>query len=517
MTKTLRAALALCLVSLLAFVASGCGSSSGSGTDTATLAPPASFIYFEATIDPSGDQESAMRSILADLPGTGAPENRLHDLIQKASKQSGGELDYEKDMKPWLGEVASVFVAGSASKPAAAAVVATKDSDAAQEFVKKAAESAEGEKPQVRSYRDTEYRISDDTAAAVVEDFLVLGNEPGVKAAIDAAEGESLSESDRYKKATDDVSDDRVALIYEDLSGIVRLVSGAAGEQLGPVAPLLGQLFSGEPLVATVRAEQQALVVDGRLTPASSLLNFFGSSTPLIGEVPEDAWLSIGQADMGAQIKKMIGLFAGLLGGEQQLYEQVRRQTGIDLDRDVLSWMGDMALFVHGDSKETIGGGALIQSTDPQASEQALGKLVGAIKRNDPATRVGAARIPGATGYTLQDASMPKPIFLVQAGDKVALAYGEEAARSAVAGGAKLSSASEFTRASGALGGAYTPSLYVGVPSILRLAESFGAGKSEDYDAARPYLTILDYVIAGSTKGDEKVGSRTRIGFKRHE
>jgi hypothetical protein len=224
----------------------------------------------------------------------------------------------------------------------------------------------------------------------------------------------------------------------------------------------------------------------------------------------------MGQPDFGAEIKKLIGLFAGALGGEQALNDQVRQATGLDLDKDLLSWIGDVALFVHGDSKDTIGGGALIQSKDPATSKATLTKIAAAIARDGGGTRVADAQIAGAEGFQLQDDSLPKPVYFIQAGDKVAITYGEEAAKSALGGGGGLTDAPEYKRATAGLGEGYSPSLYLAMPPILDVAESFGAG-GDDYAKAKPYLTILDYVIAGTTKDGGKVTSRTRVGFKPHE
>jgi hypothetical protein len=68
-------------------------------------------------------------------------------------------------------------------------------------------------------------------------------------------------------------------------------------------------------------------------------------------------------------------MFAGFAGGEEQLKAQVRQASGLDLDRDVFSWIGDVAMFVNGDSQQSIGGGVLIQSKDEAASQRALTKL----------------------------------------------------------------------------------------------------------------------------------------------
>lgn len=514
MTKTLCA-----LIALFALFASGCGSTTGgSGSDTAKLAPATSFVYAEANIDPSGAQEAGMRSILGDLPGSGPPEQRLDELLEKASKSEGSKVDYLKDVKPWLGDKASVFVApskaGGASKPAWAAVIATSDEDKAKDTIEKGSESGDRK----ASYNGTDYVVDkDDTAMGTVDGFFVAGSESGLKAAVDAAKSGSLSGSDRYKEATKDASDDRVALVYEDLGGLLQAIAGASGESLGPAAPLLGRLAGGKPVVATISAEQQALVIDGSLVPSGAFGDLFGKSTPLLGDVPADSWLAIGAPEFGKTLKTLIGAFAGVLGGEEQLNQQLQAATGLDLDRDILSWIGDVAIFVNGDSKESIGGGLLIESTDPATSKQALTKLSALAARSGDDLRVSAAHFGDAEGYKIETPDAPRGVFLLQAGNKVALTYGEDAAKSALGGsGGGLTSSSEFSDAAGKLGAGYSPSVYVKVPPILSVAESFGAGGA-DYEKAKPYLTILDYVIAGSAKSGETAKSRSRIGFKPHE
>ena len=514
MTKALR----LLFISALLLVAAGCGSTAGgSGSDTAKLAPPGSFLYAEANLDPSGSQEAGMRSILGDLPGSGAPEERLNDLLEKASKSDKtSKIGYREDVKPWLGDKAAVFVAapkaGVKSTPWAA-VIATTDEGKAKDTIAKGKEAGDKE----ASYNGTDYVLDKSgDATAVVDGFFVAGSEAGVKAAIDADKGDSLSDSDRYKQAIDGVSDERIALVYEDLGGLVQTLANVSGGSLGPAAPLIGGLFGGKPVVATIKAEQQALVIDGSLIPGSAVLNLFGKSTPLLGDVPADSWMALGQSDFGNVVKSLFGTFAGFAGGEAQLKAQVRQASGLDLDRDVFSWIGDVAMFVNGDSQKSIGGGVLIQSKDEAASRRALTKLSALAAQSGDAT-VSAADVAGAKGYKLANASAPRGVFMVQSGDKVAITYGEGAAKQALSGsGDGLTSAPGFSDAASKLGDAYAPSLYIAVPPILNLADSFGASGA-DWQKAKPYLTILDYLIAGSAKSGDEAASRTRIGFKPHE
>src|SRR4051794_12564955 len=513
MTKTLRALLTLALVAIVA----GCGSSGsgGSDTDTAKLAPASSFIYAEATIDPTGDQEAGMRSILGDLPGSGAPEDRLNQLIEQASQsEKNSPVDYDKDVKPWLGDKVAVFGAQSGGKasPAYAVIVATSDEGKAKETIKKGKQAGDRD----ATYRGTEYVVDKDgTATATTDGFFLAGNEAGVKVAIDTAKAEdrSLSKSDRYKEATKDASDERVALVYEDVGGLVSALASQSGSSLGAAGPLLGRVFGGKPAVATIKAENQALVIDGSLVPRGSF-GSFGKSTELIGQVPSDSWLAVGAADFGASLKTMIGLVGGIAGGEQQLEQQLKTATGLDLQQDVLSWIGDVAFFAGGDSKDTIAGGALIQSKNPDASRRALTKLAALAAKSGQAT-VAAAHVGDASGYELKIPKAPRSVFMLQGGDKVAITYGDAAAKSALGGGSGLADAEGFKNASGKLGEGYAPSLYLSAPPILSLAESFGAAGGS-YDKAKPYLTILDYVISGGVQTGDAAKSRTRIGFKPH-
>ncbi len=515
MTKLLRALTALCLIALVVAAAAGCGSSSGSGSgsNTAGMAPASSFFYAEATIDPSGGQESAMRSILGDLPGTGAPQDRLNKLLEKATKDDKkSPVDYAADIEPWLGDKAAVFVTPGAAKPAWAVVIASSDEGKTKDAITKGKEKGDRE----ASYRGNDYVVDKDgTVTGVANGYFIAGSEAGFKAAVDASKGGSLADADRYKQAIKSAASDRIALVYEDTGGLVRALASASGQSLGPAAPLIGQLVGGKPVVATIRAEQQALVIDGALIPSASALKLSAGSTPLLGEVPADSWFALGLADFGSSLKTLIGFAAGIAGGEQKLEQQLEAQTGLNLNRDVLSWIGDVAVFVSGDSKDSLGGGLLIQSKDPATSKAALTKFAALAARSGGAT-VGAASFGKAKGYKLAVAKAPKGIYLVQSGKRVVISYGESAAKAAFgAGGSSLGTSSGFTSAASKLGPQYSPSVYMSVPPILGLVQSFGAS-SANYAKAEPYLSVLDYLIAGSAKSGSETASRVRLGFKPH-
>src|SRR5205085_5758879 len=159
----------------------------------------------------------------------------------------------------------------------------------------------------------------------------------------------------------------------------------------------------------------------------------------------------------------------------------LRAATGLDLNHDLLSWIGDAAFFVGGESKKSIQGGALIHSANAATSKATLAKLGRFAAHAGGGTKASPAGIPGATGFRLSDSSAPAGVYLLQTGDVVILAYGENAARAAVTGSNGITSAPDFRRAATGLGPGFAPSLYVSMPPIFRLAAHLGARKSKGY------------------------------------
>src|SRR5207248_3615428 len=124
-------------------------------------------------------------------------------------------------------------------------------------------------------------------------------------------------------------------------------------------------------------------------------------------------------------VRSLVGLLSGL-GAGNALSDKVRAATGLDLQHDVLSWIGDAAFFVSGETKKTIQGGVLIHSTDPSTSKATLAKIGRFAAHARSGTKASSARIPGATGFRLTDPTAPAGVYLLQTGDVVVLAYGEK-------------------------------------------------------------------------------------------
>ncbi|MFL5901585.1 MAG: DUF3352 domain-containing protein, partial [Solirubrobacterales bacterium] len=214
----------------------------------------------------------------------------------------------------------------------------------------------------------------------------------------------------------------------------------------------------------------------------------------------------------GQSIKAALGQYAGVLGGAA-MRQQLESQLGIDLDQDVLSWVGDVALFVRGDTLQTIEGGVVIQVTDEGKAAKGFGKLVGLVQTAGQvkARPVGVAGAESA--FAIQDGSMPKPVVLARSAERVVATYGLDAAKAALNPSSKLGDSDTWKAAQDALGGSMEPSLVVAMAPILSLVDSSGSADA-DYAKAKPYLEAYDVFALGSKSGRGGAQVRFAAGLK---
>jgi Protein of unknown function (DUF3352) len=204
-----------------------------------------------------------------------------------------------------------------------------------------------------------------------------------------------------------------------------------------------------------------------------------------------------------------LGAFAASVGGRELIESQFRSATGLDLDRDLLAWMGDFAVFVRGTSVADLNGGIVIETNDPAASARLISRL-GQLSRRSPGTRVAPYPPPGGgRGITLTDSDIPAPVHVFQQDDRFVVAYGDAAAEDAVAPAQRLGDSPEFQRAAQSIDG-YEVNGYLAVGPVLELADS-AAGGDPDWQSAKPYLEPLDALISGTAGDNDELRSAFKI------
>jgi hypothetical protein len=513
----IRAASLAALSLLTAFVAA-CGSGAANGdADPASAVPAKAMLYAEVAIRPDGQLRDDALDATGKVLHTDDPEGKLRELLDKAlAEQEDADLDYDKDIKPWLGERAAFWLStrtDAEGDPSGAAVVAVTDPDAAMQSIRKGATS-DGEKLTDRSYNGVDYVVdSDKVGAGVAEDYLLIGPEPELKASIDAVKGDSLAEADRYKDSLDELEDERLASFYLDLKPIFQLAAREDPndtdlKQLQQLIPL----DKVPPIVGSFEANGDRLALDfaihgkdlDQLGPLSA--GYAAGSTKLLEELPGDSWAAFGSAKYGQTLKTMFNQYAGLFGGAAAK-QQIQSQFGIDIDEDVLSWIGDVAVFVRGDSLDSVDGAAVIEVTDSEKASKGFGKLVGLLQ-SAGGVQARPVKIDGAeAAFSVSDPSVPKPIVLARSSERVVIAYGEDAAKEALSPSSKFGDSETYQAARDKLGDV-DPALIVSMPSIIKLVDASGSADAE-FEQARPYLEAYD-VIAYGFKGDDN-GGKVRI------
>ena len=506
-------ALLLAAVSLPVFAAVGCGQNETASSATA-LAPAGSLMYGEIDLDPSGDQKRAIEQLAAQFPGEGSAGERLQTLIEKGLRESDAPISFEKDIEPWLGDTAAFFVTGSLrddGPQSGAALIAADDEEAARDAL---ANAIEGKQLKQR-YEGVEYLVGDDdTAAGVVDGFAVIGTEGGLKAAIDTMQGGSpLSDDDAYTDAVAGAADDRLGLFYLNSPKLLEAMQGSDGAE----ALRSFEDFFEDPYVATLDVDGDSVSFEADAPESlAKLLPFFGEGSELMNELPADSWLALAQPDLGKVLDYYAEAFGASVGGREALESQLRTMTGLDLERDVLGWMGDFAVFVRGTSVSELNGAIVIETKDPEASGRLLARLEVLIERSEQSsgTRVGPLSAPGGgEGFTLRDDEFAAPIHIFQRDDRVVAAFGDAAARDALDPAETLADSAEYADAARSLDG-YAISTYVAVAPILELVDSTEAGADPGWREARPYLEPLKALVAGTAGDDDELRSAVKILVK---
>lgn len=503
-------------LALVVACVAGCGSSSSDagsgGADPAQAIPARTLVYVEAVVRPQGDQGDAARALLARFLPSGTT---LESLVDESIQDEEPDKSYAEDVKPWLGERIGLGVVDlTADDPSFIAAVDVTDADEAEAFLK----SGEGVSERGR-YHDTALYQDHDTWAAVKDDYVFLAEtQANLRKGMDAAEGDSLGDAKSFEDAVGKLPDARLGSLFVDLEGVGALLDRAP--DVDPAArAVLKQVLGDDlqPITAALTATDDAATVESRfagagLTRLTSLgLLGAGESTELVKDAPADAFAVFGAAKVGGSLRGAIDTFAGALGGAA-LTGQIESQTGVNLERDVFSWVGDVAVYAHGDSMATLNGALIIEVSDEAAARAAIPKLVAAARKQG--APVGGADVPGADqAFAVPAPGAPGPVVLAQGGDRVVLAFGEQEAAAAFDPGSDtLGSGGRYDTAQDAIDG-LEPSLIVALQPILSLVEASG-DTDADYAEAKPYLEKLDLVVSGSEKDGDTLRSLFTVTTK---
>jgi hypothetical protein len=502
-----------------ALAAVGCGQSSAGGNaagDPAGVVPASAPLYGEAVVQPDGDQKAKLESLLRRILRTDDPGAKIERTFDDATRKDG--VTYAKDVKPWLGKRVGAFLSGviRGGKPQGAVVAATSDTGKALDALRK------GEKVRShKTYRGVGYDLfQSGSAAAAVGDFAVVGTETALRQVIDTSKGgNALAGKSEYGDARGEAGTDGLVTAYADPDGLLGLAA-SSGKVDPTVVSALRQAFAGaagQALAASVSPEDAGFAVSAAATGVRKSGAASGDAAGAVAGVPGDAWLAIGIGDIGGKINDAltqagrIGGFAG--AGIEAALGQLKAQSGIDVRQDLLSWMGDGALFVRGTSKGSVGGALVVRSKDPAKSSAVVPKLGAFLGKQNAEVRplTGVAGVD--SGIELRFNGSPQ-IYVASAGNRFVVAVGREALVAALRPAGRLGADATFRRAAGQLGSGVRPAFYLNLGSVLKLVDSSGAATGPDYAKAKPYLQAFTAIVAGAKRDGDVVHANAFVGVR---
>jgi Protein of unknown function (DUF3352) len=491
---------------------SGGGGSSNVDVGPAAAVPANAAIYLDATVRPTGSAESQAKEAAGKILNTSDPGSKIASLIDQQSKSSGHPINYDQDIKPWLGNQAGLFFTSFGTNPDGAFVIETTNPQAALAAGRKA-EGATPTNPQPKTYNGSSYQVAPDdptTVFGTVGTYLVEGSEAGFKSVVDAAKGDSLGDSSDFKDAIDNLPGDRLGTFY---SIPKTLIAAIPSGQVNPGAQALIQKAGGEslekPLTGSLTASSDNLDLEFQSTGVE---NVNTPESALLGDVPGDAWLALGIGDLGATARRVIDQLKTLgIPNLQQGLAQAEAATGSSVN-DLTGAFGDAVIYVKGTSQKALSGALVVHVNNPELTGRLLGQLQSLLSFSGA---VKPLSVPGGgTGFQYHDPTQtPQPVEVAQKGDKLVVGYGPGSAQEALQPSQPLSSSSSFTSAKDQVS-SLGADLFLSFPQVFQLAESSGSNKDPQYQQAKPFIQHLKYLVSGSGSEDGNAVLKAVLGLK---
>lgn len=515
----LRLVLPALLAALAGLFVAGCGGGSddSGSTEAAALAPPQAPIFIDFTVRPEGETKQNIEALAKDLAGIDDLGGLIVGELEKSAAEDGEEVDFEKEIEPWLGEKGGLFLQEYEEddfEGYGAAVEAT-DEDAARDFINKQIE-ADDKESKDGSYEGVDFKVQEDeTTIGVFDGFVVFAeNEAIFKTMVDASGGENLADEDDFTSAISNVPDNSAADVYVDIGALIE----ESGNEIDADTQTFLDSVGIEPREATAVA---SLIPGSDQIEIDLSSNLSGDNPPsgdaseLLESLPATSVAAFASAEFGKRFNEGIDQIdeQGIEGEvpPNQLKKTLKK-AGIDLE-SIASSIGDVGAYVTGNSESSLGG-AMILTTDDATQAKNTVSNIGLFLRSAGAP--GITRITkGASGFSIRSPELGRqPVVVAAKGSRIAIGYGlAPTLASFEESGQTLADSPAYKEAVSALDG--TPiTAFVDGPSALNLASAMVPAGEEEFEEAEQYLQKVDYLAIGSEASDGLATAKLILGVK---
>jgi len=511
----------LLLAALAALFVAGCGGSDdgggSGGTDPASVAPATAPVFIDTTIRPEGETKTNIEALAQKIAGIDNLGELIVEELESSASDDGEELDFEKEVEPWLGDEAGIFLQEYEEDDfeGYGAAIQASDEEEARSFVNEQIE-ADDEAAEDGSYDGVDFKVQEDETTIGVFDGVVAfaQNEAIFKEMVDASNGENLAGSAAYGDATADLPSDSAADVFVDIGGLI----DEAGAEIDSDTQLFLDSLGLEPdeatAVASVVPGSNHVEIDFS-TDLSGENPPSGDASELLGTLPGTAVGALASAEFGKRFNEGIDQIdkEGIPGSvPPNELKKTLKEAGIDLEA-IAGSIGDVGLYVTGNSEKTLAG-ALVMETDEESEAKNTVSNVGLFLRK--AGISGVTKISGeASGFSIRSPELGRqPVVVAAKGNRIAIGYGLASVGSAFEeSGKSLADNAAYKDATSALGS--TPiAMFVNGPSALNLATALMPAGDEGFEEAKPYLQKIEYLALGSEASDDLATAKLIVGLK---
>ncbi len=415
----MRARTGAAVVAVAAFVLALFGGGGAPADRAAELVPADALLYVHASTDPGRAQDG-----------------RLLDLVGELGLLADPVEDFERDVRPWLGDEAAVAVLPEGTL----VLLAVGDEAGARAF-------------------------ADRVGGSISDGFVTIGRR--------AADGRALAAFDDYQQAVEDLDDER---------SVDAWASRDAAELLGARATTLagGRTMSAEATVT----ETGARIRVTRWGGAKAAADFHPQ---LLGSTPRDAFGYVGVrglAALGALLPEAAGVAApDIIASLGPLLEE--------LDGEIALWVAPST----GDPAVTL----VTRPDDPEAARTALAGFQGVIAGALTGSGAATGQVPvfverdlgdGLSAYALTLAGGGELVYAVD-GDRIAISTADDGVRRALRNDDTLADSGAFEATVPEVPENVQALTFLAANQLLELADAAGLDASAAYRNARPDLAKI--------------------------
>lgn len=345
----------------------------GGGAQPEDVLPADAIAVLKVDLDPAAGQKLAVYRLAQRFPTLAEKvrdQDRVKDQLLSALFEDVEELDYERDVAPWIGDRVAIAAVPGSEEPQPLAAVAYDDRAAAEDALERLAADQD----------ELAYAFSENA------DYVLLGSTQGT---VDAAARTErvLADVDEWKDGGDALEGDQIVTAWADLGAFWASLPAEAREQAEEIYGLTADFAVDGLAVAGLSAADDHVELVGRALDVQSPLAEdsvigAGEGGDLVQGLPADTVAALSVTGLGAGL---VQVFDAVYGEDDPMgLVATAQEAGLTLPDDLRPLLGE----------ETVGAllgeedfGLRVRSEDPDASYDVLTRVASLVGLDESTLR----------------------------------------------------------------------------------------------------------------------------------